>query len=474
MKTIMKTTIIFKIALVATSIFVINSCSKVENPDSPKGTVKMTLSATLPQQDSTNKATFDMSGSTWQFSFTKKDVVSATNTEVSGTFYSFTKPESGNFTSEDAQTTTETATWYAYFPKVSGGVISLTNQIGTADGVANLYAMAAKQENVPAGTQSLSFEMSPKVSVLKITNPLATAVDVYVKNADGNYITGLTANADGFTVNSQETAVSAATISASGTGYVVVPAGIKITLDFSSGYVKSTKSTGFVEGKYYPVTISTTIVTLPGEFTVGSDGHKVKFAKGNLYWDGSSYQIEENQYDIRTSYDANHVTHFHKYYHGAKGKPYDQNYSTNYIYATHQTTAQATIELDYVIDGYRVIAYEEFNYLITSNKAINYQNKTIDGLEYKCLLIYPDNYSGEYDETTWDAINKAGIIFLQANGRRSGKTIYSAGTYGYIMVGVTLNSALWSVPSCYNYGQEAAFNTYSEGVTVRLVKDVKY
>ena len=41
------------------------------------------------------------------------------------------------------------------------------------------------------------------------------------------------------------------------------------------------------------------IEALPGEFTINSNGDKVRFAPGNLYWNGNSWGFEKRQYDFR-------------------------------------------------------------------------------------------------------------------------------------------------------------------------------
>ena len=48
---------------------------------------------------------------------------------------------------------------------------------------------------------------------------------------------------------------------------------------------------------------------LSGEFSVGAT-KKVQFSQGNLYWDGDSYEFEENQYSTGTWNAENHVNYF--------------------------------------------------------------------------------------------------------------------------------------------------------------------
>ena len=46
-------------------------------------------------------------------------------------------------------------------------------------------------------------------------------------------------------------------------------------------------------------------------FTVNDSGKKVKFAPGNLYWDGTRFRFEEHQYDHPTAWISDHVGYFH-------------------------------------------------------------------------------------------------------------------------------------------------------------------
>lgn len=46
-------------------------------------------------------------------------------------------------------------------------------------------------------------------------------------------------------------------------------------------------------------------------FTVNEAGKKVKFAPGNLYWDGTQFKFEEHQYDYPDYASSKHVGHFY-------------------------------------------------------------------------------------------------------------------------------------------------------------------
>jgi len=75
---------------------------------------------------------------------------------------------------------------------------------------------------------------------------------------------------------------------------------------------------------------------LSGVFTVSkgdssndpSDDIKVRFSRGNLYWDGSAYKFEKSQLDAPTTWDPNHVGHlFWVAYTDNEHNPYDESCS---------------------------------------------------------------------------------------------------------------------------------------------------
>ena len=108
------------------------ACSSEDNTgtESQKG---MTLYATV----SDTRATMTDDNGNWKFAFAANDVVKVGNDKVSD-YYTFTN-NGTNFTSSDAKTTNEAASWYAYFPS---NEVSLAGQSGDFSGVANYYALS--------------------------------------------------------------------------------------------------------------------------------------------------------------------------------------------------------------------------------------------------------------------------------------------------------------------------------------------
>ena len=176
------------------------ACSSEDNTEteSQKG---MTLYATVAE----TRATMDDDKGKWTFAFAANDVVNVGNDAVSG-YYKFTN-NGTNFTSSDAKTTSEPASWYAYFP---GNEVSLANQTGDFSNVANYYALSGSTSATTTGIEGLSIHMTPQVAVLRIvkTNK-SDECDINVKMGD-NWVSSLTAktNEVGFNVTTSTSKVS--------------------------------------------------------------------------------------------------------------------------------------------------------------------------------------------------------------------------------------------------------------------------
>ena len=186
----------------------------------------------------------------WQFAFATDDNISVTNTELSNTYYTFTN-DGTEFKSVEAQPTETDATWYAYFPS---NEIDLTNQSGKKADVANLYALAGATASATTGEEGLNVTMSPKVAILVINNQIGE-ININVKNDASTWVSGLAANADGFTVTAATTQQNLLSVTTTGTYYIAVPAGVQISVKDGDYTVKSTGENGLTAGKYYNLTL---------------------------------------------------------------------------------------------------------------------------------------------------------------------------------------------------------------------------
>ena len=152
--------------------------------------------------------------------------------------------------------TNEAADWYAYFPSND---VNLTGQDGTLNGVANYLAAAGKTTQATTGKDGLAITLSAKVAVLRIVEAdKKGALDINVKTADDQWVTGLTAqkNQTSFKVetsNTKTTLFSKENVQAGDFSYVVVPAGVGIQV-YNGDVLISQTTSGLTAGKYYTIT----------------------------------------------------------------------------------------------------------------------------------------------------------------------------------------------------------------------------
>ena len=240
---------------------VLAACSNDDNGDTqPKR--GMILNASV--ENLSSRATMTDESGTWKFAFAENDKVSVSNDKISN-YYTFTKNGS-QFTCAEAEATTEAANWYAYFP---GNEVDLTNQTGTFTDVANKFAVAGVTDQPETGEKGLSITLKPKVAVLRIVKvDNYGPCDIYLKTAEGKYVKGLKAkkNEAGFDVvtsTEKESVFQKEGTNSAGIYYVVVPAGVKISVynTDDENHIKTTKAAGLTAGKYYTLTSGPTTGT---------------------------------------------------------------------------------------------------------------------------------------------------------------------------------------------------------------------
>lgn len=239
---------------------VLAACS---SDDTTEPVVKRGMVLKANVEDTDTRATITDNEGKWKFAFAEKDVVKVGNDQVNG-YYTFTN-NGTVFASTDAQQTTEAANWCAFFP---GETIDLRNQSGDFADVAKNYALAGATASATTGSDGLEVTMKAKVAVLRIVGVNKDEkLDISVKDADGKYVSGLTADkkAAGFIVDKSDTKVSLLSKQGAGVYYVVVPAGEKISVyngnkSLYSGdkSMSTTKADGLKTGKYYTLTTGMT------------------------------------------------------------------------------------------------------------------------------------------------------------------------------------------------------------------------
>ena len=249
--------ILYSVFMLATMVLAACSSDDTTEPVVKRG---MVLKANV--EDTDTRATITDNEGKWKFAFAKNDMVKVGNDKVDG-YYTFTYD--GNlFTSTDAKQTAEAANWCAYFP---GETIDLRNQSGNFADVANKYALAGATASATTGSDGLTVTMKAKAAVLCIVGVKKDErLDINVQT-DGGYVSGLVADKKtaGFSVQTSNTKVSLLSKKGAGVYYVVVPAGVKISVyngdkSLYSGdkTMSTTKADGLKAGKYYTLTTGMT------------------------------------------------------------------------------------------------------------------------------------------------------------------------------------------------------------------------
>lgn len=251
--------ILYSVFMLATMVLAACSSEDTTEPDVKRG---MVLKANV--EDTDTRATITDNEGKWKFAFATGDEVKVSNDQVES-YYTFTN-NGTEFASADAQQTKTAATWCAYFP---GETINLENQSGDFADVAKNYALAGATASATTGSDGLEVTMKAKVAVLRIVGVNKDEIlDINVQTADdGKYVSGLTADkkSAGFIVDKSDTKVSLLSKQGAGVYYVVVPAGVKLSVyngdkSLYSGdkSMSTTKADGLKAGKYYTLTTGMT------------------------------------------------------------------------------------------------------------------------------------------------------------------------------------------------------------------------
>ena len=283
--------ILYSVFMLATMVLAACSSDDTTEPAVKRG---MVLKANV--EDTDTRATITDNEGKWKFAFATKDVVKVGNDKVDG-YYTFTN-DGTVFTSTDAKQTAEAANWCAFFP---GETIDLRNQSGAFADVAKNYALAGATASATTGSDGLTVTMKAKVAVLRIVGVTkGESLDINVKTANG-YVSGLTAvkHSAGFSVETSDAKVSLLNASDAGVYYVVVPAGVKLSVFNGTKLIKATKAGGLTAGKYYTLLTGETT----GKEFATINGEKVEKEWVQL-WPGGPKFAKENVKDKMTFTDA--------------------------------------------------------------------------------------------------------------------------------------------------------------------------
>lgn len=264
----MKKILSFVLAAVALAFTACSNDETIETSGNGQNNKGMVLVATVSQQSSRAAIDVNDKSGTWKFTFDDNDNVVVGNNTIDK-YYKFTK-DGETFSSTDAKVTSSAADWYAYYPDTN---IDLTNQPGTIESAAKLYALAGKTAEATTGSTPLKISMDAKTAVLRIVKvDNYGPCDIYLKTKDGKFVSGLKANNNaGYDVVESDNKVPVFHKDSNGNAgiyYVIVPAGVYLEVWNEDRKFKTT-SKGLNPGKYYTLTsgptYGTATATINGE-----------------------------------------------------------------------------------------------------------------------------------------------------------------------------------------------------------------
>ena len=185
---------------------------------------------------------------------------------------------------------------------------------------------------------------------------------------------------------------------------------------------------------------------LSGKFSVSNDGgttiKQVHFSKGNLYYDGSAFKFEANQYGFNSSYQSTYVSHFYwsQSVNSAIAEEFDWNGSADDVFFTNATETTAKEGFTVNVDdkeqsGWRTLSTNEWQYLFNTRTVNGGQGAgksyslNITYGEKMGLVLYPDDY--DKDPVTGTVTDLPdGVVFLPAAGSRDGSDVDVVGGSG--------------------------------------------
>lgn len=151
---------------------------------------------------------------------------------------------------------------------------------------------------------------------------------------------------------------------------------------------------------------------LSGKFSVGPNTNdQVYFAKGNMYWDGSSFNLENTQYDLTESWNTNHVAHF--YWSNTDSKTYAKNYSdsdaaTSDVFFTNAPTDQTKPNSSFTVNGetgvWRTLSNSELDYLMNSRAGKRFALCYYDDGSFVVTQEFIDDFYQEMEGMSEDMI----------------------------------------------------------------------
>ena len=207
-------------------------------------------------------------------------------------------------------------------------------------------------------------------------------------------------------------------------------------------------------------------------FTVNDSGKKVKFAPGNLFWDGEKFAFEEHQYDFPKKWNPKHVGHF--FWTGFR-QGGNADAAIDEIYDDPDASVNdAFFAADGgVMENWTVLSKDEWNYIIKNHLGRHKVN--IAGVN--CAVLVPDGVEASvvndfYTAREWaTAEAQYGLVALPFAGYRYGTSFTHGGSYGGCWSATPSSSDLGN--ACYaGFNSSNAYTDYClryYGSSIRLV-----
>lgn len=232
---------------------------------------------------------------------------------------------------------------------------------------------------------------------------------------------------------------------------------------------------GIRENKFYGMkdAIAVTLEASAPVFSVAA-GTTVEFAPGNLYWDGSSWQFEANQWDFRTYAGKNSCIAGSVKTDGTPNGHWGlfgwSTSATTYGMSTSQNNDDYSGDFndwgglaigDYEANTWRTLTKNEWSYLLGDGDSFRTDASslrawvTLEDVNVSGLVILPDGT--EYPLTVLASITETtdlatyNAVFLPAAGFRYDTSVRNVGSFGFY----------WS--SSYNDSNSAYYLNFNSG-----------
>lgn len=321
--------------------------------------------------------------------------------------------------------------------------------VNTAGEELDFYQVGAlvriKIENAPVGTVSaiVSFKNTNVTGTATVSNPgTSSATATITDNAGKNVY---------FTLSPALSTVSTIYLDVPipAVDYGTETITVKLFND-SDTWIYSEEKTWNSVARAHAKRISANVTTdgatkadcIPGLFTVGA-GAKVLFAKGNLTYGGSTFEIAEHQYDSYSEYDASGLGTKSGSHHFLYTDIFTDGTSSSADNTVHTAYTEGIVALG---SQWRLPTADEWKYLTETRSKPGiggyYSVIYLRGQSRSAVLIYPDGFSAaewntvtmgpvpgsfdtpksrsgtgsNYSDTQVQAMSRVGILVLPCNG----------------------------------------------------------